>query len=64
MALPVLADQDAEADAGALVASVTKLVETNHLGFHVALGMSRRRGRRYRADDRNPPPLPTMISPS
>ena len=42
MTLPVLADQDAEADASALVAPITKLMEADHLGFDVALRLSRR----------------------
>jgi hypothetical protein len=35
--LPVFADQYAETDAGAFVASIAELMESDHLGFDVAL---------------------------
>jgi hypothetical protein len=62
MTLPVLADQDAEADASALVAPITKLMEADHLGFDVALRMSRRGVCRNCDNDCNPPLPNTMLS--
>ena len=56
MTLPVLADQDAEADASALVAPITKLMEADHLGFDVALRLSRRGVCSNCDNDCNPPP--------
>jgi hypothetical protein len=51
--LPVLADQYAETDAGAFVASIAELMESDHLGFDVALCPNRRGVRHDGAGDRN-----------
>jgi hypothetical protein len=59
MTLPVLADQDAEADASAFVAPITKLMEADHLGFDVALRVSRRGVPQLR--QRLQPPLRTTM---
>jgi hypothetical protein len=41
MTLLVLADQDAEADAGFPIAFLAQLMEAEHFSLHVALGTSR-----------------------